>query len=489
MERRHNGKRPTFRQNGSSFGYYRILLLVGLILVGVWFLLAWQRDEVRPLFLPTPTPTRVPQSFILEAQAYFDAGKIDDPSNTKPGTNVPPVNDAIDAYKASLAEDPTDAKTWAELARIQAYSSTMLQNDSQRLTRLQEALQSADNAVNANPDVSTNYAIRAFAKDWYAFNPLVSSEERQTMLLEAERDASRAFQLDPNNALALAYYAEILNDQAKWNQAQQYAAQAVAQDPGLMDAHRVLGYVQETLGQYNAAIQEYQAAADINPNLTFLYILIGQNFREGIKNPNRALEYFDKAARINEGLGVKNPLPYIEIAKTYTQQGEFFAASINASKALEFDPTNAATYGQLGIISIRARNYEGAMPLLKCAVRSCTAAENEMGGADVQGLPLTSKAVAYYYVEYGTVLAFLSRPSENYCDEVAPVFQEVRQKYSDDSTLMAIVEDSEGICTRLALTPAAPGAPTPTEAPTLTPAEGTPAPPASTPTPYGAVQG
>jgi len=30
--------------------------------------------------------------------------------------------------------------------------------------------------------------------------------------------------------------------------------------------------------------------------------------------------------------------------------GQFFAAMINAEKALEFDPTNAHTYGQLGII-------------------------------------------------------------------------------------------------------------------------------------------
>ena len=72
--------------------------------------------------------------------------------------------------------------------------------------------------------------------------------------------------------------------------------------------------------------------------MTFLYIRIGQNFREGIRNPDRALDYFDRAAKINEGLGVHNPVPYIEIARTYTQLGQFFAASINAEKALAFDP-------------------------------------------------------------------------------------------------------------------------------------------------------
>jgi hypothetical protein len=57
--------------------------------------------------------------------------------------------------------------------------------------------------------------------------------------------------------------------------------------------------------------------------------------------------------------------------------------------------------------------------------------------------------VAYYYLEYGTNLAFLSRPEENFCDEALRVLQEVRAGYPDDPTLMGIVEDSEGICRRL----------------------------------------
>ena len=449
MDRHLVGKRPTFHQYKSGTRFYRLLLLISLILGGVWVMLGYQRGQVDPLFLATPTPTRMAVSYLLEAQAYFESGVIDDPSNNQPGSTLPPVNDAIEAYIAALQLDPNNAAVWAELARIQAYSSTTLQNDEQRLARLEDALQSAENAVNLETDNSTFYAIRAFVRDWYAFNPLVDVAAREQALVEANRDASRAFQLDPNNALALAYYAEILADQQKWAQAEQYAVQAVNQDPSLMDTHRVYGYVLETLGQYNSAIQQYQRAAEITPNLTFLYIRIGQNFREGIKNSDRALEYFDRAAKINEQLGIQNPLPYIEIAKTYTQEGQFFVASVNAQKALDFDSTNAQTYGQLGIIFIRARNYEGALPLLRCAVVGCTADQNEMGGVAVEGLPLSNLSVAYYYVEYGTVLAFLSRPTENFCPEARPVLEEVRTKYPDDSILVSIVEDSEGICTRL----------------------------------------
>jgi tetratricopeptide (TPR) repeat protein len=449
MEHGLSGKRPTFHQERQGTSFYRIILLLGLIIAGIWVMMMIRRDQIISPFVPTPTPTRVAESYFQEAQAYFDSGKLDDPSNATPGPNIPKINDAIDAFKAALAEDPKNASAWGELARIQTYSSNMLRNDTERLARLEEARTSAGKAVELAPDDSTVRAILAFVLDWYAFNPLVTSKQRQDLLVQAEREASRAFQIDPENALALAYYAEILADEQKWTQAEKYAAQAVALNGELMDTHRVYAYVLETLGKYNSAIQQYQEAVRINPNLTFLYVRIGQNFREGIRNPDRALDYFDRAAKINQILGVQNPLPYIEIARTYTQIGQFFAASINAEKALNMDPTSAQTYGQLGIIFRRARNYEGAMSLLQCAVVGCTAAENEMGKVDVPGLPLSSITVAYYYVEYGTNLAFLSRPNENYCPQAREVLGKVREAYPDDVTLMGIADDSEGICKRL----------------------------------------
>jgi tetratricopeptide (TPR) repeat protein len=415
------------------------------------------------------------ESYFMEAQAYFNAGKLDDPSNNTLGPETPAINDAIDAYKAALQRDPNNAQAWAELARIQVYSSNMLQTDSERLRRLEDALASANQAVELAPDDSKVHSIRAFVLDWYAYNSLVPKERTPELLSEAELEASRAIQLDPDNVLGLAFYAEILADQQKYLQAEKYASQAVERDPDSMDARRVYAYVLETLGQYKAAIEQYQKAADIAPNQTFLYVRIGVNFREGIKNPDRALEYFDQAARINSQLGIQNPLPYIEIARTYTQLGQFFAASRNAEKALQLDNQNAQTYGQLGIIFRRARNYEGAMPLLKCAVVGCTAAENEMGKVPVEGLPLSSLTVAYYYVEYGTNLAFLSRPNENYCPQALPILAQVRAAYPNDVSLNEIILDSEGICRRLEGGNAPEGTPTPT-------VEGEP-PPTPTPTP------
>jgi tetratricopeptide (TPR) repeat protein len=475
MDRDIVGKRPTFRPAKHSFNIYRVMVLISLILACIWFLMRIESGEVRSPFEPTPTPTRVASSFLDEAEAYFQAGKLDDPDPPPPAT---PRYDAIDTYKRALQVEPNNAQVWADLARIQTYSTTMLSNDQDRQKRLVEAVESVDQAVSLDPENSTIQAIRAFVYDWYATGPLTPDRQRQELLTEAQNSALRAYQLNHENALALAYYAEVLLDQQNWTQAEQYAVQAVnlfenGLDPNqtyAMDAHRVYGTVLESVGKYNSAIKEYIRAAEISPNLSFLYVFIGRNYvtlagAEGILDQakrlyDQALDYYAKAANINKQLGVRNPLPNLEIAKTYAQQGEFFIAARNAETALSYDPNSSNTYGRLGNIYIKARNYEGAQPILKCAVRGCTAAENEAAlnlvdqglleqSAAVPGLPLTNKTVAYYYLDYGTVLAFLSRPTENYCDEAFQVLEEVRRTYPDDPIIVGIIEDSEGICRAL----------------------------------------
>lgn len=475
MQRPITQKRAIFRPSGGSINIYRLMLWVALILGGVWLLMSMGRGQVEPLFQATPTPTRAAASYIQEAEAYFQAGKLDDPD---PAAPAPPRYDAIDTYRRALEVDPQNAQAWARLARIQTYSSSLLSSDEQRQQRLLDARASIETAIGLNPEDSTIYAIYAFVLDWNASSPLVDEAATQELLTLAEAAAVRAIQLDPENALALAYYAEVLLDQQKWSQAEQYIVQAVSRDPASMDGHRVYGTVLESLGQYRSAIEQYLKAAEINPSLTFLYVYIGRNYLR-LRLYDRALEYFARAAEINEQINVRNPLPYIEIAKTYSQQGEFFIAARNAEKALSFDPTNPNTYGQLGIIYIRSRNYEDAMPALQCAVRGCTAEENTIANVAVRGLPLTNVGVAYYYVEYGTVMAFLSRPNQNFCNLALPVLAEVRAAYPSDPDLMGIVADSEGICRNLGAASGGEAAPGGEASP------GSQAAPAATPTPAG----
>jgi tetratricopeptide (TPR) repeat protein len=464
-------RRPLFNRRPQS-NIYRMFVWVMMILGGVWFIQQVTTGEIRPLFQATPTPTRAVESFLLEGDANFTAGNL---------------NSAIAAYREAVRANPNDADTWAKLARIETYSSAFLITNAEKKERLLQALESARTAVELAPESSTAYAILAFTLDWNA-NTSIYADQRQVekFLAEAEQAALTALLKDNTNTLALAYYAEILLDQQKWNEAEQNINQALAREGAdqIMDVHRVNAAILETLGQYNLAITEYDKAITIEPNFTFLYLRAGANYRRlafAIADPKAArpvyeksLEYFDRAAKINEQIGVRDPTPYLSISRTYSQLGDFFAAALNVKKALEFEPTNADIYGQLGIVYFRSRNYEGSIFSLKCALRGCSGDDSCLGrGLDkcypdldpalrevpyeITGLPISPATIVYYYT-YGSVLSALSRPRDNKCAEAMQIMGEVRAElvknpdaYTDGiQTITSIVQAGEAICQSLA---------------------------------------
>ncbi len=444
---------------------YRFFGLLALLIVGIYFATGLDSGTVRNPFAPTPTSTRTAGSLELEGQAFFEAGNL---------------NAAITAYQEATSVDPSNASTWAELARIQAYSSRLLASEADQLTRLENALASAEQAVALAPENGRALAIYAFVLDWYGTHPQV--EDRQALLNRAEQQALHALSINPNDALALAFFAEILIDQQKWTQAEQYIQQALQRGPELMDVHRVYAYYLESTLNYNQAIEEYQAALEINPNLTFLYISIGQNYRALAFRSNipaqqkrlyeQALDYFAQASLLNEQLGIQDPLPYVAIAKTYAQMGEFFAAARNAIKAVDIEPDNASLYGLLGNIYKRGRNYETSIIALECAVRGCSPArscearggcEEGDAGTTVIGLPLTPES-ATYYLDYGSVLAAFSPKYSSYCEDAVDVLTQLLDAYGDDPTVRINAEDGLAICASVAASQAQ----TPTFYPTTT---------------------
>jgi len=461
----------TFSTQKRSRPKYVLLYLV-LNLAALFFARQVFAGEVtlETFLRPTPTPTRAPRSWIEEARALFEAGDLDG---------------AAEAYRAALQIRPNDGMLWAELARVLVYSSALMTNDAKRQTRLQEAVAAADRAVELAPDAAITHAVRAFALDWLALNPLVPPDQQDALLAQAENEAMLALRLAPRDPLVVAFYAEILLDQQNIVQAYEHAAQAVRDGPDLMDTHRVYALVLESNGRYASAIEEYQEAIRRAPNLTFLYLRVGFNYRflaskaqsDAARNQyyNLALEYFDKAARINQRLGIPDPVPYLAISKTYMQKGDFFYAARNAEKALWLDPTDPATYAQLAVIYVKSRNYEGSLPAFQCAVKGCGPEisgqilgeiavkmgldEDTVPAVTVEPLPLTNITVAYYYLQYASVLAAL-----NICDQALPLLDRVESAFGTDPNIRDIIAENRNICRILQSTPTP--RPTPTPVPT-----------------------
>ena len=449
----YNNKKPIFSKKNRTSNPVRIFIGLLLILGFLFVLKGFDTGKIISPLAPTLTPTRTLNSYSLEGDTQFKAGNL---------------GKAIEAYQNALKVDPNNADLWAELARIQVYSTTQITTDLGKRTRLQEAFASIDKGLAISPDDSMLYAVKAFACDWYGTQS-IAGDDWQKYLNQGEQNAVQALQEDSTNDLAKAYYAELLVDQQKWTQAEQYISQPLQKENiQQMDIYRVAGYVQESLGNYTQAIDYYQKAISITPNLNSLYLSIGANYRELADrsqntvqqndNYDKALASFATAVKINEQQGVKDPIPLISIANTYVQMGEFFSASRNMVKAVQYSPTDPTVYGELGIVYYKSRNYEGAIPALKCYVAGCTAAESCLvrnGGEDcdpdnipndpIPGQALSQNSVAYYFT-YAEDLAALHQPSNGYCEDAMKLFKQIAAGFSEDETIMGIIADGEGIC-------------------------------------------
>jgi tetratricopeptide (TPR) repeat protein len=175
------------------------------------------------------------------------------------------------------------------------------------------------------------------------------------------------------------------------------------------------------------------------------------------ENFQTALDYFTQAVNINKQLGIGNPIPYLARGKVYAQRGnvgDFFLAIQEVEKALELNPGSADVFAQLGLTYQQARNYEGAIEALRCALDGCTPEQSCIIRQDcddptrqytIQPLALTDTTVVYFYT-YGSVLAALSKPTNNFCADAARIFSQLRSKYGQDDFVMSFVLAGESIC-------------------------------------------
>jgi tetratricopeptide (TPR) repeat protein len=408
-------------------------VLVVLIAAGLVVLTLEDQGKVQPLFQATAAPTRVPQSFADEAEAQFAAGNL---------------SAAADAYQQAVAIDPENLDYRVALARIQIYAG-----------EYEDALQSATDALLVDSNNAKAKAIYAWALDW---NVVYGC--RCKTISEAESAVQLAIALDTNYAPGHAYYSEILNDAGKWSQGYSEAETALRLDPTSLDAQRAMGYAQESVGDYLAAIESYKNALKINPNLITLYLRIGLNYR-ALDPPDRtnAIFYFSKANAIDP----QNIEPYLYLSRTHYQNDELGTAIQYLEQALALDPDNPDIHGRLGLILFKRRNYEGAEPELRLAVDGGVVdlAGNplfdyhgnpldDLNGEPLEitednqlrvpKLPLIGPASLEYYYTYGNLLAFLRE-----CDPQrgAPYYLNAALLQApDDPTVLGSFNESMAIC-------------------------------------------
>lgn len=374
---------------------WRVIVLAALV-AGAIYVNQVIVPSTPPLFVPTPTPTRAPASYVQDADALIEKGKI---------------NQAIEAYKQAVKADPQNPAIYVTLARWQ-----VLNGD------LDGATESVQNALLLNP----NHALAHAVNGWIL--------GKKGDYLQAESELSNvALEEDPNSALAWAYLTEVYVEELQNNKGdlntQQKAIdaskRALALDSSLMEVHRARGLVFEITTQHQEAITEYEAAVSINPNISDLYVSLGREYRLVDQYP-QSVEALMKAISLRPD----DPAPYSELAATYLKAGDFSKGIQIAEQAVEKKPSDPFLQGLLGTMYFKVDRFSDAVGPLRLAVRGGVTAD----GVQVTPIvldPQDASSVAYYS-RYGIALS-----NTGQCGDALQLAQELLQKIPNDEIVAA----------------------------------------------------
>lgn len=426
-----SGSKWKMRKRRRRSNPWRVLLLV-LLVVGAVYIWQFYVPTAQPLFVPTPTPTRNPASFLLEAESFFQAGKL---------------ALAEDAYQRAIAVDPREINYYIDLARVRVFSG-----------EYDDAETAARNALVINPDSALAHAVLGWTLDFRAAQS-TDANTRIDLLTAALTEAERAMEINPNSAMVRAFYAEIIidNNINDYEEALDQAERAVELNPDLLEAHRALGYVWERTGNYALAVEAYEAAKAINPNLPRLHIDIG-NMLQAQGEVTAAIDSYKNAI----ALAPTSVEPLALIAQVYARIGEFGKASQFAKDASDLDPTNARLHGNLGRMYYHNNVLDDALVELELAIRGGFTSNGEW----VQGLPLAEQGqppdtrVVEFYYTYGLALAKQAR-----CEEAVPIFEALLFQVPDDEIAVFNAQEGLILCGQIERTPVAEGEATATPEP------------------------
>lgn len=413
-------------------------LLIILLTTAIAFLVYFNvvvAPNIAPPFVPTPTETRDPVSFEIEADGLAIEGKF---------------LAAIETYQAAINANPKNIDNYLKIARLQIYSGNYSQ-----------AQVNAENCILLDKSNADAFALLGWAKGL------------QKHYLEGERDAQSAIALDPNNAIGHAIWAYLLalrvevgaNELNTVDLAIEESRTALALDANLLESRWARGYVLEITSNYAEAAEQYEVAVQLNTNIAQLHLALGRNYMT-LGRLDEAVFEFTKAYSLNP----TDPVPNYFISRVYANLGEWAKAIQYGEQALKDGPTEAYLYAHLGTMYYRSNSYNQAVVYLEKAVRGGVADNGQV----IEGMPLGyTTYVIETYSRYGLSLARINR-----CNEAVAVANGMLQTVPDDPDGVFNANEMIRICRENLINP-----PTATPAPTATPITGPSPTPQGTPVP------
>jgi len=375
---------------------WRVIVLAALI-GGMLYLNRVVLPNTQPLFVPTPTPTRSPESFVNEAETLFMDGKL---------------NASIEAYEEAILANPENPSNYVELSRIQILDG-----------RYENALENAELALLLNPENPLAHSMRAWALNFLG-DPL-----------GAEAAIKKALEIDENYAIAHAIYAEILFDEGSFERGAEESRLALELDPNSLEVRRARGYILYNTQNFQEAIEQFNAAIAINDKISSLHLLKGYSYY-AMGEYDLAVEALNQANALNPS----DSEPDLVASRVYFTVGEFAKAAQYAEQAVIDEPTNARLRGNWGVMLAKDGKPDQAIDQLAYAIRGGVTSNEDV----IEGLPLDyDLRIIEYYSTYGLTLARANR-----CGEAVPIFQAMLSIVPDNEIAVYNAEAGLDICQR-----------------------------------------
>jgi tetratricopeptide (TPR) repeat protein len=264
-------------------------------------------EGLSTVIAPTPTATADPSGAILQADAAWDRGAIED---------------AQILYTSVIEAAPNNVRVHYR------YTLSLLMNGQR-----QEAVSAAENLVTAAPFDSNAWALRAMVLDWNG---------RYT---DAMSSALRAIELDGENARAYAFLAEIYFELGQNTRALDTLARALEIDPNSFEAYRAQGLLELVInGDVDAARAAYEEAIALEPQIIYPYLDLAS------LEINSSL-YDDAIARLRGVLDLNptnNEALYLLAVAYYRGLGDPSQAREFVNRCVDANPNNNTCQYYLG---------------------------------------------------------------------------------------------------------------------------------------------
>jgi tetratricopeptide (TPR) repeat protein len=418
------GSKWNLRRRQPRINWFLVILVLILIAV-VTYVDRWILPDAQTPFMPTPTVTRDPESYVKEAEGDFADGKL---------------SDAINTYLEAIRITPKDPSLYIALARVQIIAG-----------KYADALVNAENSLLLNSNSSMGQALRGWAL------------AEQGNYTAADNSLQSALRLDPNNGQAHAYNAFLYGKMTE-NSAGPYinpiqtaideSRTATTMAPDSLEAHWARAYVYQLTGNQELAVQEYLAAININKNISEIHLELGVTYK-ALGVVDQAIQQYTLAITLDPA----NYLPELYSSRALASIGQYVQAEQYASAAVQDAPTDPYVLGNWGYMLYKSNEWPAAIQQLSLTVNGGKTAD----GQTVEALPPSNNDpwVSTYYYTYALVLA-----QSDLCSQALPLTQTIMDAFRSNDIAVYNAQYAQDFCAKNLGTPSPQASTTPTTTPT-----------------------